>query len=848
MESFNPQFFYNDHEIEDILDDIQNNRDINTIEDKIKYTTSDILDNAKSNYDYDYVHANIKKLTELNAKLLSMSSQKNGIVNSLSDHLNGILEELKTAEKSHAIAKKGVEPSVQGYREEGIGYEDYVMIQHIKSKPASVRTEEEKCLMNVVEKDTQIAEKIESFERKIDAILLNYPGLENLDLEGIQDKVKSSECDEETLNLILEAKNFQRSVWSDEGSFIDILDFKEHGDGKFKNLDTIEKLARIQSLQLDEKVLEDIVKRHESNLPAHGQPSRVLIEGAGPLGLYASFHMYESGGYVSVVNDRSEEYIRNQILRFDPKLMMQLQYYLGTKYEELFGKDGVGKMFYETNSGAVNTKQIEDRLKTRVVELQSYVEASSQNPEETTFTLRYEADLTAVKAPDEKHHSFYAEITEPDRKSSKEEEFDLLFCVGGANDKIRDKYLSPALPFTVARNYGISVWEKGQHKNEVLLKETHLFKRVLSGFSVVDSLERNKLGQFIQSAHLSSSLKDALLDGGNGEEFDRKLIESIATNKDPPSGLYGLPIRSSENKETLFVGTETPPPIENVVKRVQGEIEIKKTFIKELDKKIAQLEDSQSEELEQLIHDKYNAATEVKKLQEFKRSFEKIWLNSVREMITIEGENGELPQLQLDPNPINMGTFDVQQKAVVKPSKILKIEEADIRSMIAAIAESLGTAHFFSGSGLSTGRMGVEQAASFLRDFHHGKLNLSEMNDLLNRDLENVKDAVRKKGSPYISALGIDRAELLFARNLETVNSEARNSKGKLASLGYEVVVDGDVTAENRSFQVKVLDEKGQEQLIKAYVGGTGEFGVGNELFDTISDIVFAKKRLLNKL
>jgi hypothetical protein len=105
-----------------------------------------------------------------------------------------------------------------------------------------------------------------------------------------------------------------------------------------------------------------------------------VIIGAGSNGLYAALRLFLAGTRVTVVNMYKEFYMRNQFFFLDPKWVCQLRYFLGTKFDELFGPCGNG--FGRVNRGhvgQVNARNFEQALKERIVSLANIVEVVNLN-------------------------------------------------------------------------------------------------------------------------------------------------------------------------------------------------------------------------------------------------------------------------------------------------------------------------------------------------------------------------------------------------------------------------------------------------------------------------------------
>ncbi|KAL7074228.1 hypothetical protein ACQ4LE_006413, partial [Meloidogyne hapla] len=214
--------------------------------------------------------------------------------------------------------------------------------------------------------------------------------------------VPPSSSEEEQLkkliNLVIECKNFIRNLNSEgaEGSFLDILSFMEKPEKIFEDLKKIFDLSKIQSKKLDEAILEKIFKEHVKNRIQKNTGKvykNAIVEGAGPIGLYATYKLFMEGMNVTVINDRSENYIRTQLVIFDRKWVSQMRLFFGTEFDKLFfEKDSVGKML-DDELVLISIKDMEIALMERLKKVSNYVEnkEKEKNDEEKSFlNLIYE--------------------------------------------------------------------------------------------------------------------------------------------------------------------------------------------------------------------------------------------------------------------------------------------------------------------------------------------------------------------------------------------------------------------------------------------------------------------------
>ncbi|CAK5090728.1 unnamed protein product [Meloidogyne enterolobii] len=284
----------------------------------------------------------------------------------------------------------------------------------------------------------------------------------------------------ELINLVIDCKVFIRDLHSEggEGSLIDIFSFMEN-HSEMKDLKKILELTKIQTEKLDQAIFKRIYEEHKKE----SKSKRAIVQGAGPVGLYATYKLF-MGVNVTLVNDRSEKYIRNRVVFFDRKWMSQLRFFLGTEFDKLFidnenGEKSLG-MILDEDIGFVNIKHMETFLKERLKNLSKYInekekaridqaiqheiteEIQQDNQQGKSFlNLIYntavldintnnEKPLAILGAPEKRLESFdYGHLKQilTNYKGMIELgetigiPFDLFFCAGGARDQIRTKFI-----------------------------------------------------------------------------------------------------------------------------------------------------------------------------------------------------------------------------------------------------------------------------------------------------------------------------------------------------------------------------------------------------------------------
>lgn len=110
----------------------------------------------------------------------------------------------------------------------------------------------------------------------------------------------------------MNCKQFMKKVMSEEGvitgewgegSWIDVFSFMDSKNTVYSMLKTIWELSTIQSHALDEMIIVSMWTEHSKNQQPGKKVkrpvTRTVIEGAGPIGLYAAFHLFLAGQNVT---------------------------------------------------------------------------------------------------------------------------------------------------------------------------------------------------------------------------------------------------------------------------------------------------------------------------------------------------------------------------------------------------------------------------------------------------------------------------------------------------------------------------------------------------------------------
>ncbi len=822
---------------------------------------------ARSAHDKQSLESIKSKVEHLQQDIhLKFSSQ------TLQQKFKQILEEINEMDNIFKVVemmKKG--ESMQGYPGEVLSYEGYQLLKQIKSKQAQ---QNEK--LSVAEK--KLLETSENYEKAIMSVkqILHKAQVELIKetpltkLKDMSIAIKAGTAPEDVVKLAVDCKRIWMNLATEEGSYLEILNFI--GKKDFEGLEIIKEIAFMQGPQVDMMLNQAILEDHMTSRPIKDSPMKVLVEGAGPNGLYAALQFFRSGASISVVNNRSERVIRNQNMILDPKWIAQLNFLLGSKFDELFvDPKALGVLNPQRGSGTIKTRMLEDVMKVRAVEISSYIKDKTSLGKDTFLNLHFEAPLKGVQPSDK---GFFAIIgpakTSPDAErfkglaiekltkkilSSKyskyqpedridqetvfnkaqaeakaqwdEEQikikkepvvivFDFLACIGGANDKIRDEYLEPAVPLTSPKNYGIASWLKPESQanvryfsqdklNLLNVKLDQLGYPYLTRSHIEKSLRSQELDQFISSSNLPEEIKKKY------QHLTEDLLKNIEINHLPnvesDQPICGFNIRTFENYATVFLAENTPPLLSE--------------FLHDLDKLIIASSSSQEKEL----------------LQNFKKEIDRKWMNTLAGVFGIDPSVVKLDEEYL----INFGTFDVVQKATTTAAKLLKSDSKHSSVVIAAFGDSRASPHFFSGSGMSTGRLGIEKGAQVIREFNREKIHSKqEFVENLNVVLDQAKEKAIEKGRRFVKPNSV--SERVAARCLILKNqvNEYYNDQRK-AELTVDQMwwkIENEVN-DSGEFVLSFVKQTGKQQSLKVKINSEdGLLHANGRTYQVLNDLL----------
>nr|CAD2189566.1 unnamed protein product [Meloidogyne enterolobii] len=547
-----------------------------------------------------------------------------------------------------------------------------------------------------------------------------------------------------------------------EGSFIDIFSFMEK-HAELKDLKLIFDLSSIHSIELDKAIVEKFYEDHKKNKEMGKGYNYAVVEGAGPIGLYTTFKLFIEGINVTILNDRSADYTREQFILLDRKWIYQLNLILGTQFDQLFNEENSMAKLLPNHVGIVIMKNFETALMNRLKVLSLYVDQKegNQQGEKSFLKLIYETEVLSINLHYEKPlailgtperltnpvaHEHYtklvnklmnkydinheqalkkiiakktkdirnifgedfvnakklAELAINGKAFDKEYidglplntyfgsnflgiPFDLLFCAGGANDQIRDNFLEEPQVLTESKNYSSIYIDKADPAIKITEGDyTYLSKSLIE---IGIHLEKQGFYEFIVNSNISHHLKSRY---GN-------LINFIIYGVMEDGYGYLMPTYNNfthetlvlhvfELKQRLSIATNTPKALVNFIEEIKAEMnenlhweEYYLNFIKELENKWA------------IALFKYLASL-------YRYDDDKLIVKT-DENEGFDEEDDENIYFKI----LSSNTFWIKIKGVENPAKRYRTENDS--AIVAAVGDANTSAHFFTGSGLSTGKL-----------------------------------------------------------------------------------------------------------------------------------------------
>nr|CAD2193399.1 unnamed protein product [Meloidogyne enterolobii] len=465
--------------------------------------------------------------------------------------------------------------------------------------------------------------------------------------------------------------------------------------------------------------------------------------------------------------------------------MSQLRFFLGTKFDELFydnenGEKPLGRILDE-DIGFVSIKNMENVLMKRLKVLSSYIngrEIQQGNQQEKSFlnlvyntavlniNTQYEKPLAILGAPQKRPESFdfnhVIEMLENYEGMTIFESnvigipFDIFFCAGGARDQIRTNFIEPPQQLTESINYGVVIFDKMNPSIKVFEDYAAFYRDPMANMR--EHLEKQNIDGLIWHAgFLSDELKSKYYN----------LTEMILQDNQ-------IVVRLFESNPTLHIASITPQALVDFIEEFNAEKRSRANEFHEAENELYLKLASKGKNNSKMLREMKNTHEQIlKQYDEFHEELQKRWAKALFNytfstrhpekvgQVVIEGDEhvgssstsyrgkeiAHEPEqtLKFDPHSANTSTFWVAIYGIENP--VAKIDGSS--SIIAAIGDANTSAHFMTASGISTGRLGVENAVNAIKWYNQSneELNLETM---LGAALRKVRRRVLEKAQEYV--------------------------------------------------------------------------------------------------
>ncbi|WP_068468053.1 FAD-dependent oxidoreductase [Candidatus Protochlamydia phocaeensis] len=645
----------------------------------------------------------------------------------------------------------------------------------------------------------ELSSRYRRFEDKIDQFYQNnhLANYSTSDLLYLQNKAKSERLSTEDKQIIADCKAFMLELSLEEGTALSLRNFMRYNQPYGKHLETIRTLSLIQNRQLDDQTLA-LFKAHRAEVldsasQTAGQPVKspeVIIEGGGPTGLFTALKQYISGANVKVFEKRTENYSREQIVRLDPKWVMQLQYYLGTKFDELFISENKKGILRPDGFVEITINNLENALKQRLDEL------IAQDP--GAVELHFQSELVGIDTPSDEDKPFQAVI----KKQYGEEQkvaADMVICCGGKHSPIRTAYMAPSKQMTSQDYYGVAVWHFTPNANNQK-PDFSRFGDFRGGFG------GNELRNALAKREWLDALPEEGLDGNLFYEVARA-IHQFPADLEKNITQKAFQIRTFENRGLIYLGMQIPPSLHALVDKIE---ELKR---------------------EEVDPDQKNHLSQVQKKLQMK------WFESVAEVYGLDKAGMVLQEK-------SVGTFPVAQQRVAQPISEVKSPYGQ-ELLIAAAGDSFASPHFMRYSGLSGARQNTENLQSFTERLILANANPDpgvkerERQEIFKSFIENQQrtaDFVIRRGLTFLQA----NPEEAIKEDLHKQMADQLEQEIKLL-FSSEKQANYLFFQYNNTYHLSVVNAEGKEEVKDIIFSPNGQYIVDGQAFAS----VFALKTYL---
>jgi len=647
------------------------------------------------------------------------------------------------------------EPSISGLPLQLISLEDVNFLRSTTIKFDEDRVEGAAAYFE------QAKEGLEERLRELNAFVSQYSGLVT-QLQSKQFPLKTP-LTQEDLALIVQGKQALLDIeLSDIGRHFNLKEIKEIISG----LTLFYKCQEVRGEDVDLAVLQAICKQHDS-MPHH---VKVGIEGGGPTGLMLALTQFQAGSDVCLFEKRSTLFDRTQVVRLDPKWVVQMQFYLGEKFYQLFVDNKHTGTFREDGYVEIVTRDLEDILNQRLAELTSMANGSIE-----MLAAHEMREVVRPRNPGEGKFKVQASYipeqgapwgTSPHHTETVEREIDFLFCAGGKSSPLMKTFLPSSVPITQDKFYGVCSW---------MTKDLSPFKgqkgtlNHFQDFRGVVKIDEKFIDSFKSSAieKIMNSLKCA--------KRDVKLFDNIDLNKWLEQPFFQT--RTFENRGLIYIGMELPDELQQLLSEIP--------------------DNGQRELIEADIHT--------------------AWFEQIGKLYKVGKD------LSIDTKFLSM--FPVDQTQLDENQAYSEIDVDGSKLFVTAAGDAATSPHFMRYSGLTGARQNILDIQSLVAALTRNPANKAEIIETFNQKMKVTADLVAGRGNAFLrNRDGNDIVEDRFNGALSSLQSAVtswnnpkltQEGEGKDASFSFVIDQQKYVISLSRekpgSFEIKNPDGTSRE-------------------------------------
>lgn len=340
------------------------------------------------------------------------------------------------------------------------------------------------------------------------------------------------------VDKVVQAKEVIRKIVVEECTQIDFSLLEDRLSEKDQTtLRSLFHLSNHKGESIDLALIDSWIEEHKADKQWH---PRVVIEGGGPSGLFLSITQFRAGAQVALLEKRSMQYTRSQIVKLDPKWIAELKFYLGDDFYTLFEGESKKAVLRSDGTADITIRDLEDVLHLRLTKLISRLEVKNGDVSAIQRLSAHECDAVAFE--DDGFFCTANYIPNQDigignlQQEKQKFPVDILFCAGGKRSHFKEAFFPSSVPVTSSAYYGVCSWNLPAENGE----KTDIFPDFLGMFQVDD----NVLKGFNED--IKNYTNDRL------ESVQRKNIQ----------------IRTFEAGKVVYIGMEFPEEVYKILEQL----------------------------------------------------------------------------------------------------------------------------------------------------------------------------------------------------------------------------------------------------------------------------------------